>query len=250
MMPMSLTQTLKYLLVASFVSFLVQQTGDQFFGTHLLSIFGLTPNGFFSNHHYWQIFTYAFIHTDVVQLVFNLMILALVGSELERTWGRTQFLAYYFFCTAATGLIYLAASFAFVGGLPPLIGASGALYGLFTAYGLIFGERVLHFMMLFPMKAKHFTWILAGLQLMTAIYTPGGAVGGLIHLSGMATGFLYLLMRTKWVLIQRQRSRESVFARASSTKKKKPRHLKLVSSRSTELEAAEPGADDRPKTWH
>ena len=119
-MPMSLTQTLKYLLVASFVSFLVQQTGDQFFGTHLLSIFGLTPNGFFSNHHYWQIFTYAFIHTDVVQLVFNLMILALVGSELERTWGRTQFLAYYFFCTAATGLIYLAASFAFVGGVAPL----------------------------------------------------------------------------------------------------------------------------------
>ncbi len=253
-MPIRLTRAVRYLLVASVACFLIQQTGDQFFGTHLLSIFGLTSAGFFQNRYYWQIFTYSFLHTEVIQLFFNLMILALLGSELEQVWGMIRFLSYYFFCSISSALVYLlfhgvfARDSAF---FAPLIGPSGALYGLFTAYGLIFGERVLLFMMLFPMKAKHFVWVLAGLQLMMTIYTPGGAWASLAQLTGMGAGFVYLWVRTRWILSRKKHSFQALGQSGSrKIKKKKGRHLKLVSSKSGDIDRLDSDADDHPKTWH
>ena len=61
--------------------------------------FGLVPYQFFYHHRYWQVFTYAFLHGDVMHLFFNLIMLAFIGSELELIWGHKQFLKYYFFCS-------------------------------------------------------------------------------------------------------------------------------------------------------
>ena len=96
--------------------------------------------------------------------------LAFIGWELESVWGTPRFLRFYFFCSVSAGMLYLflASSSCTGSGLDtPMIGASGAIYGLLVAYGLIFGERVMLFMMLFPMKAKHFVWVLGLIEFMT-----------------------------------------------------------------------------------
>jgi len=253
MMSLQLTRAVRYLVAVNFICFLIQQTGDQFLGTHLSSLFGLSFGGFFQSHYYWQIFTYSFLHSEVVHLFFNLMILVFVGSELEQAWGSFRFLSYYFFCSISTGFAYLLLQSLFfrdTGIYAPFVGASGALYGLFTAYGLIFGERVILFMMMFPIKAKHSILILVGLQLMTTIYTPGGAWSGFADLTGMGAGFVYLWVRARWILNQKSRALGFLNRSQAGKKKKRSNHLKLVGSQSGAFEHLDSDSGDHPRTWH
>jgi membrane associated rhomboid family serine protease len=248
-MPMRFTRSVKLILIISFFVFLVQQTGDQFFGTHLMNDFSLVPSGFFRNFQIWQIFTYSFLHNDVMHLFFDLLMIVFIGSELEFTWGGRRFLRYYFICTTGTGLFYLLLQ-AFVSrAIPPMMGASGAIYGLLMAYGLLFSERVLLFMMLFPMKAKHFIWVLALIEFMTSLYSQGGKVWSSIgHLGGMITSLIYLGFRALVVIM---RKKEELFKLSSFSKKRRSRHLKLIINNDREFESDDedkPGGS--PKTWH
>jgi membrane associated rhomboid family serine protease len=250
-MPIRLTQTIKILLGLYFASFLIQHTGDQFFGTHFLLTLGLTPTEFIYGHQYWQLFTYSFIHSDVMHLFFNMMLLAFIGGELEVSWGRARFLRFYFFCATIAGLCYLliqAVAFKTTGYHGTMVGASGAIYGLLMAYGLIFGERVLLFMMLFPMKAKQFVWILVLIELLTTIYTPGGSIAGIAHLGGMAAGFFYLWVKARYLISQRS---GTSFFRTKPAKKKRPsKHLKLIVNNHQESEAEDEDTENDPRTWH
>lgn len=251
MMYVRLTRAVKAIMIACFVAFVVQNTADQFFGGNLLSIFALVPNGFLLEFRFWQIFTYPFLHGDVMHLFLNLLMLAFIGGELEAVWGTPRFLRFYFFCSTVAGVLYLLLQVMVWGGsglYTPMVGASGAIYGLLMAYGLLFGERVLLFMLLFPMKAKYFVWILAGVEFMTTVFSGRGGLSSAAHLGGMAAGFGYL-----WVAAA-ARVRKKQAAQASGSaftrrKKKKKNHLRLVSPKD-----AEPGDDDDinrgPKTWH
>src|SRR4051812_33401061 len=106
-MPIRLTKTVKILIISCFVIFIIQQAGDQWFGAGITAWLGLSPAGFVIQHRFWQLFTYAFLHGDVMHLFLNLMMLAFIGAELEATWGRWRFLRYYFFCSMSAGIIYL-----------------------------------------------------------------------------------------------------------------------------------------------
>jgi len=254
-MPIRLTPVVKILLISCFVTFLVQQTGDQFFGMHLLQLFGLVPAGVLHEFRVWQLFTYAFVHADVMHLFFNMMMMAFIGAELEIAWGPTQFLRYYFFCSISSGLFYLLLQVGFLKGAgmyAPMVGASGAIYGLLMAYGLIFGERILLFMMLFPMKAKHFVWILALIELMSTLFSSGGGLASIAHLGGMAAGFGFLWARASWVLHKR-RVRPGQ-ARAKKRRGGGSKHLKLIINNDTnDREFESPDDSDTrksPKTWH
>jgi membrane associated rhomboid family serine protease len=254
-MPIRLTPVVKILLTSCFVAFLVQQTGDQFFGTQILSFLGLVPAGILQHGRVWQLFTYAFIHADVMHLFFNLMMIAFIGAELEIAWGRARFLRYYFFCSISAALIYLILQGAVLGGQglnTPMVGASGAIYGLLMAYGLIFGERVLLFMMLFPMKAKHFIWILALIELMTTVFSSGSSVAGIAHLGGMLAGFCLLWGRAIWTLYLRNRALTAPERKRTKRIARSAQHLKLIINNDREFENPddnEPG-NDNPKTWH
>ena len=252
-MTIRLTPAVKALLIVCFISFLIQHTGDRWFGTDFASLFGLVPRGVLHYHRYWQFLTYVFLHADPMHLFFNLLLLAFVGSELEMVWGPKQFLKFYFFCSISAGLIYFILQIGFIGGLGshlPLIGASGAIYGLLMAFGLLFGEKVMLFMLLFPMKAKHFVIFLGLFELMTTFYSSGGGVGSISHLGGMVAGFLYLWGRTRLILYQKSRKllpkrggRLSLFA------KRKTKHLKLVVSNQPP-QGSNPDRDSKPKLWH
>jgi len=240
-MPIRLTRTVKALLIIQFAMFVVQQTADRFFDTNLQGILGLVPAGFLLEHRIWQILTYGFLHAEVMHVALNMMMLAFIGPELEAVWGRARFLKYYFLCQFGAGAAYLLLQLLVRGdGMlhVPMIGSSGAIYGLLVAFGLLFGERVMLFMLLFPMKAKHFVLVLAGIEFFSTVFSRAG-LSGVAHLGGMATGFAYLWGRAAFSIWQRNRA-----ASPKKPKKRKSSHLKLV------INNEEDDQEDEPKTWH
>jgi len=242
-MQLRISPTVKVLLISFFVVFLVQQTTDQFFGGHLLSFFGLVPRGFMFEGRVWQLFTYSFLHADVLHLILNSMMLAFMASDLEFRWGRKRFLQYYFFCASVAGLLYLFLQVWVWGGSgieTPMIGASGAIYGCLMAYGILFGERVLLFMMLFPMKAKVFIWVLAAVEFLSTIFSGRGGLSSAAHIGGMLAGLGYLWVQSRMLAADRTRAKAPI--KKKSAKKK---YLKLIVDNK--------GDDDRDpddKTWH
>ena len=169
--------------------------------SNMYSWFGLTPVMLLDSFMVWQPFTYMFFHsTDVMHIVFNMLLLWWLGSELEMTWGRKFFLFYYIGCGMGAALIYTISViiYALVSGNTaplsmPVVGASGAVFGLMLAYGLIFGERIIYFFMIFPMKAKYFVMILGGIEVMQLLSSGlGSRVSNLSHLGGIAAGFFIL----------------------------------------------------------
>jgi membrane associated rhomboid family serine protease len=252
MMPIKITRAVKALLISYFVIFIVQQTADQFFDTNLLGWLGLVPSAFALQQRFWQLFTYAFLHADVMHLFFNLLMLVFIGGELEALWGAVRFIRYYFFCSISAGVLYLFLVYFWKGaGLNvPMVGASAGIYGLLVAYGLIFGERVLLFMLLFPMKAKHFVWILAAVEFLTTVYSGrGSGLSSAAHLGGMIAGFGYLWIRASYKLAQKNRQESKV--RNIKAKKQAKSHLKLIIDNEHESERfmREDRSKD-PKTWH
>jgi len=150
----------------------------------------LVVHGFF-----WQLITYSFLHFGLLHLIFNALALWMFGSQLESDWGSNRFLEYYFFCTVAAALTTVAVGYMHIPGLSPVtttIGASGGIYGLLVAFGVLYGENeIMMFPLPFLIKAKYFIWGIVFLTLVGAIQETGG-VANFAHLGGLLFGYLYL----------------------------------------------------------
>lgn len=251
-MHIRLTRVVKILLIAFLAVFVIQHTGDQFFGANFVGWLGLVPAGIVNEHRFWQLFTYPFLHGDVMHLVLNLMMMVSVGGELESTWGSARFLRFFFVCTVSAGIFFLLLQLMVWKDFSlqsPMIGASGGIYGLLMAYGLIFGERVLLFMMLFPMKAKHFVWVLAGIEFLSSVFSGRGGLASAAHLGGMVAGFAYLWSRAR-LLVARQQWSDYRVQSQKAQKRRKAKHLKLVIDNRNEPDSENDDFDNTPKTWH
>jgi len=139
----------------------------------------------------WQVVSYGFLHGSPMHLFFNMFGLWMFGSELERLWGPKrywQFLLASLVAAAATQLLFTALT----GSNTPTVGASGALFGLLLAFGMLFPNRTI--MPLFPpipMKARTFVMFFGGLELLLGLY-GGSGIAHFAHLGGMAGGFLMI----------------------------------------------------------
>jgi membrane associated rhomboid family serine protease len=207
-------------------------------------ILGLVPNRVVHGFWVWQPFTYMFMHANnVFHILFNMLILWWFGAELEGRWGRKFFTTYYLVCGVGAGIIYVIGTTLYdyiagngLSGAIPLVGASGATFGLLLAYGLLFGERVILFMMLFPMKAKYFTMIIGGVELVTMMDPSSGSqVANLAHLGGLIVGFLFL------TFVARYR------AGKAAGPSKRGRKLKLVVDNERD---SKPKDQTGPKYWN
>lgn len=143
----------------------------------------------------WQLITYSFLHFQLLHLLFNALALWMFGSQLESDWGSKRFTEYYFFCTVAAALTTVAMSYTRILSLSPgtpTIGASGGIYGLLVAFGVLYGENeIMMFPLPFLIKAKYFVWGIVFLTLVGAIQETGG-VANFAHLGGLLFGYLYL----------------------------------------------------------
>ncbi|MFI5264928.1 MAG: rhomboid family intramembrane serine protease [Candidatus Kapaibacterium sp.] len=142
------------------------------------------------NFYPWQLFTYMFLHGSFMHIAFNMLALWMFGLQFEVIWGPKKFLTYYFLCGLGGAVAHLLIS-PLLGGAGPLIGASGAIFGLLIAYGLLFPDNVVFLMLLIPMKAKYAIGVFVALEFMSV----GSAdnIGHLAHLGGAVAGLIYLL---------------------------------------------------------
>jgi membrane associated rhomboid family serine protease len=180
-----LTPAVKWLLIVNTAVFLLQSFLDYGFTRW----FGLVPAYVWDRFYIWQLFTYQFLHGGLFHLLFNMLALWMFGCDLERRWGSTFFLKYYFVSVLGGGLLN---TLLLPGQVAPSIGASGGVYGILLAYGLIYPNQIVYFYFLFPIKMKHFVWIIGGISLYSSITSGQSGIAHLAHLGGMAFGYLYL----------------------------------------------------------
>ena len=164
---------------------------DQLFLRGLLSQwFALWPLG--TNFAPYQVVTYAFLHGSIGHLFFNMLGLWMFGAELERIWGQKRFVQFY-----SASVLTAAAAQLMVNALldsnAPTVGASGGLFGLLLAFGMMFPNRTI--VPLFPpipMKAKVFVALYGGLELLLGVTGSQEGVAHFAHLGGMLGGFLMI----------------------------------------------------------
>lgn len=144
----------------------------------------------------WQLLTYGFLHGGLAHLLFNMLALVMFGAQLEYTWGDRRFLAYFFTCVIGAGLCQLAVvtwSVSNGGGAFPTLGASGGVFGLLLAYGMLFpNQRVMLLIPPIPMKARTLVIAYGAIELLMGITGTQSGVAHFAHLGGMLFGWLLI----------------------------------------------------------
>lgn len=172
----------------------------------------------------YQIATHMFAHSPnlYVHILFNMFALFTFGRVLENVWGPKRFLLFYLACGVGAAVCHLAMQYfrceqllqailaqspnasRLAGAVAPAVGASGAIMGLFVAFGFLFPNSELYFMFIpVPIKAKWAVLIFAGLDLFGGFGNiSGDNVAHFAHLGGALTGFILVLI---WQKTERKR---------------------------------------------
>ncbi len=197
----------------------------------LNNLLGLYTPG--SNHFkFFQYVTYMFMHGNLTHIFFNMFAVFMFGRLLERVWGPQKFLFYYMVTGIGAGLLYVLVAFIRVKLLSslvhpellsqiysegrsilmnnmnykdsvaetlnnliniPMVGASGAVFGLLLAFGMLFPDEQIYLYMIVPIKAKYFVMGYGGLEIFLMLQNnPGDNVAHLAHLGGMLFGFILI----------------------------------------------------------
>jgi len=167
--------------------FLLQMTGLNPF---LVKYLGLTPVMVWHGA-VWQLFTYMFLHGGLLHIGFNMLVLWMFGRDIEYAWGSREFLKYYLVCGLGAGVV---TQLILNSQTIPTIGASGAIFGVLLAFGMMYPNRPIYLWFLFPIPAKYMVILWGGMELLFSISSRADGVAHLTHLGGVAVGFIYL----KW----------------------------------------------------
>lgn len=144
----------------------------------------------------WQLVTYMFMHGSFQHLFFNMFALWIFGAEIENYWGTKNFTTYYFICGIGAGLINLLAT---MGSPYPTVGASGSIYGVLLAFGMMFPDRYIFLYFLLPIKAKYFVAGYAFIEFISGFGSKAmgsdNQIAHFAHLGGMLIGFIYITLK-------------------------------------------------------
>ena len=146
----------------------------------------------------WRFVSYMFLHGGGMHLLFNMLALWFFGPRLESRWGTKGFLNFYFFCGIGAALVHTIFTLALSsvsGGINPaipLIGASGAIYGILLAYALYWPNQVVYLNFFIPVKIKYLVIIFGVLEFLGTISGSMGDVSHITHLGGLLAAFIYL----------------------------------------------------------
>lgn len=207
----------KNLLIINAIMFLADIVLERF-GIDLNSALGLH---FFmaSGFRPYQLLTYMFMHGNFSHLFFNMFALWMFGNTLENIWGPKRFLLYYLLCGLGAGLMQEGVQYieyvtdlskyqtvnigsAIISmdeylNLMTTVGASGAIYGLLLAFGMMFPNSLIYLYFVMPIKAKWFVIGYAVIELLTGVFSSGDQVAHFAHLGGMLVGLIIILIWKK-----------------------------------------------------
>jgi membrane associated rhomboid family serine protease len=226
-----LPPVVKNLLILNGLFFLATISFGSVFNIDLTEILGLHyfQSGSFRPY---QMITYMFMHGNFSHILFNMFALWMFGNVLENYWGPKRFLIYYMITGIGAGLIQLLVIYVQVyyaelnlspdqiaqvresgyqimqnnqnfvdplmGKLNALynmttVGASGAVFGLLLAFGMLFPNTLIYIYFFIPMKAKWFVIIYGVIELFSGVYNTGSNVAHFAHLGGMLFGIIMIL---------------------------------------------------------
>lgn len=145
----------------------------------------------------WQVVTYSFLHGGFGHLFFNMFAVWMFGVPLERTLGTHRFVVYYATCVIGAALAQIVVQ-QFEGGIYPTIGASGGVFGLLLAYGVMWPRNKIFLLFLpVPIEARWFVLIYGAVELLFGVTRTMPGVAHFAHLGGMLFGAI-LLYRWGW----------------------------------------------------
>ena len=208
-----LPTVVKHLLIINAIMFLATFTLNRFnidlsdyLGLHFFLAKDFMPH---------QLFTYMFMHANFEHIFFNMFALWMFGNTLENIWGSKRFLLFYIVCGLGAAICQEVVQFIDFemrtdwNGLALLndgmrevlktwntVGASGAVYGLLLAFGMLFPNSRIYLYFLFPIKAKWFVIGYAVIELLSGFFTSGN-VAHFAHLGGMLFGLILILIWKK-----------------------------------------------------
>ncbi len=184
--PSIFTDAIKTLISVNFAIFILQTISNS--EITFFSNFGLVPKLVWSEMKIWQPFTYMFFHGDIWHVLINMFVLWMFGSELERVLGKKNFLRFYFITGIGSGV---GTMFFDLQSMVPIVGASGAIYGLLLGYGIIFPNRIVYLYGIIPIRSL---WFVIGIGAIALISSFNNAtnISHLTHLFGMIIGYIYL----------------------------------------------------------
>lgn len=200
------TRIVKVLIATNGVVFLAQ-VAEQIVRTNfLVAYLGLIPLRVTHEFMIWQFFSYMFLHGGIFHLAFNMLTLYMFGNELERYWGPARFLNYYFLTGTGAGICSWLVS---MEGTAAIIGASGAIYGVLLAYGLLYPNRIVYLNFLIPVKVKYLVLFMGVVSFISSVTGGEPGVAHIAHLGGMLVGLMFLKGKDwlGWYLIYQQKRR-------------------------------------------
>ncbi len=169
---------------------------ESFGGDPLLAYFALWPLGPSPiggpGFEPWQLISYSFLHGGLVHLLFNMLALVMFGGDIERVWGRNRFLTYYFVCVLSAALTQTLVTY-WTGSPEETIGASGGVFGLLLAFGMMYPHRTI--LLIFPpipMPAWLFVTLYGVFELYAGVTGTMVDVAHFAHLGGMLGGYLLI----------------------------------------------------------
>jgi membrane associated rhomboid family serine protease len=184
----------KGLLISNGIVFLL--TTQPAYAQFIFEYFALWPGDAFIP---WQLISYAFIHGGFTHLFFNMFALWMFGSQIEFAWGTRRFMLFYLVCVLGAAITQLAVA-SLSGQHYPTVGASGGVFGLLLAFGMMYPNRRL--LLLFPpipVKAKYFVAGYGLIELSLGVFGLEEGVAHFAHLGGMFAGFVLIqYWRSRW----------------------------------------------------
>jgi membrane associated rhomboid family serine protease len=201
----SVPRAIKGLLIVNIGLFLLYFFADLFRWGALFEPFQLIPRQTVEGFHLWQPITYLFLHDPhgVSHILLNMLMLFFAGKALEETWGFERFLRFYFLCGIGAAFCVIVYSYLMGEKNVATIGASGSIFGILVAFGMLFPDAVILLAMVFPIKAKYAVMIMGAIAFLGTL-KGGGGVSHIAHLGGMLCGFL---------IVRSERGRSRVYRR-------------------------------------
>lgn len=183
------TRTVKALIAVN-VAVWILQILSRAVGLNFIELyFGLNPWRVTHQFMIWQFASYMFLHDGFFHIFINMFTLYMFGNDLERVWRAKRFLTYYFVTGIGAGVCsYLTG----INTITVTIGASGAIYGLLLAYGLLYPNRLVYLYFLFPIKVKWLVFFMGVLAFLSSITGNEPGVANIAHLGGILVGYVFL----------------------------------------------------------
>jgi membrane associated rhomboid family serine protease len=184
----NLTPAVRNLIIINVVVFILQNMAPI---TGWLALYNIHTEGFRP----YQLFTYMFCHADFFHIFFNMLMLVFFGPILEEFWGQTRFVMFYTICGVGAGIFNIVMDmFLGVGSFSHMIGASGAVYGVLTAFGIIFPNMELRLLFLpISFKAKYLVMGLGAIAIFSGFRpSPEDNTAHFAHLGGIVVGIILI----------------------------------------------------------